>query len=247
MRSPHPARLRRLIAIPAAAIATVLVAALPAAAHVTITPPTAAPGAWDVQLTFRVPNEESNASTVQVQVAFPTDHPIASVLVQPVPGWTAKVDTTTLSTPIHTDDGDISQIVSQITWSGGQIQPGQYGAFTVLFGQLPTTNQVVFKAVQTYSNNDVVRWIDLTQAGQPAPAHPAPVLTLTAANSTAATTTKAANTVGTSATASTSDSTARALGIGGLIVGVLGLAAAAFALTRNGRRDANSGSESPTA
>jgi uncharacterized protein YcnI len=240
-------RRARLVLVPAVATAVVALAALPASAHVTISPDTAAQGGGDVQLTFRVPNEETNASTTQLQVAFPTDHPIASVLVQPMPGWTAKVDTATLSTPIHTDDGDISQVVSQITWSGGSIAPGQYGAFTVLLGQLPSgTSQIAFKSVQTYSNGDVVRWIDLTQAGQPAPDHPAPVLTLTkagASTDTAASSNTAASSGGTTAAAaSTSDSTARGLGIGGLVVGVLGLATAAFALTR--RRGAGDGSPS---
>jgi uncharacterized protein YcnI len=231
-------RRARLVLVPAVAAAVVALTALPASAHVTISPDTATQGGGDVQLIFRVPNEESNASTTQLQVAFPTDHPIASVLVQPVPGWTAKIDNVTLSTPIHTDDGDISQVVSQITWSGGTIAPGQYGAFTVLMGQLPSdTSQIAFKAVQTYSNGDVVRWIDLTQPGQPEPDHPAPVLTLTkAADSTgtaaAASSNTAASGSGTTAAASASDSTARALGIAGLVVGVLGLAAAAFALTR---------------
>lgn len=35
--------------------------------------------------------------------------------------------------------------------------------------------------IATYSNGDVVRWIDVAQPGQPAPDHPAPVLTLTTA------------------------------------------------------------------
>ena len=53
---------------------------------------------------------------------------------------------------------------------------------TVLVGAGPTRpGQVAFKALQTYSNGDVVRWIDVQQPGQPEPDHPAPVLTLTAA------------------------------------------------------------------
>ncbi|HEV2344008.1 MAG TPA: YcnI family protein [Actinocrinis sp.] len=213
MFSLPASRRTRLLAVPAIAAAVVTLAALPASAHVTITPDTATQGGGDVQLTFRVPNEESGASTTQLQVAFPTDHPIASVLVEPIPGWSAKVTDTTLATPIHTDDGDISQVVSQITWSGGSIAPGQYGAFTVLLGQLPSNaSQVVFKAVQTYSNGDVVRWIDLAQPGQPEPDHPAPVLALTKSTETAAvaaTTAAASSSAATPKVASTSDSTAR--------------------------------------
>lgn len=214
----------------AAAAALVLATALPASAHVTITPSTVTAGGSDVQLTFRVPNEESTASTVQVQVAFPTDHPIASVLVQPAPGWTAKIDTTAPATPIHTDDGEISQVVSEVTWSGGQIAPGQYGAFTVLFGQLPDTAQVVFKAVQTYSNGDVVRWIDLPQAGQGAPDHPAPVLALATDPRPVATAAAA------SASAASPNGDGRATAA--LWLGALGLIAGlgALALSLSGRR-----------
>jgi uncharacterized protein YcnI len=247
----HVSRRARLLAVPAVAAAAVALAAVPASAHVTISPQSAAQGGSDLQVTFRVPNEEAKAATTQVEVAFPTDQPIASVLVQPVPGWTAKVDTVTLATPIHTDDGDISQVVSKITWSGGSIAPGQYGAFPVLFGQLPSAgSQVVFKAVQTYSNGDVVRWIDQAQAGQPEPDHPAVVMALTknaeatgAAVAAATTTSSSRGSSSTTAVASSSDSTSRGLGIAGLAVGVLSLAMAAFAITRSRRTSAVGGTE----
>lgn len=214
---------RRLAAVLPLAATAVLALALPASAHVTIDPATTAAGSGDLQLNFRVPCEETTPTT-KVEIAFPTDHPIASVLAQPVPGWTAKITNVTLPTPIHTDDGDITQVVSDITWTGGQIQPGQYQAFPVLLGQLPDgVNQIVFKALQTYAGGDVVRWIDLAQPGQPGPDHPAPVLALTAA----ATTGRSAP-VAQAATKS-SDGTARTLGIAGLAVGAIGLVAAALA------------------
>ena len=54
--------------------------------------------------------------------------------------------------------------------------------FPVFGGPLPkNTNEVTFKAVQTYSNGDVVRWIELPTKGAPAPDHPAPVMRLTKA------------------------------------------------------------------
>ena len=114
-------------------------------------------------------------------MSFPTDHPVASVSVQPVPGWTVKVDTTKLATPITTDDGPVTEAVSAVTWTG-KLDPGQFQQFPVSMGPLPTdTDALVFKAVQTYSNGDVVRWIDPTTPGGPEPEHPAPTLTLTAA------------------------------------------------------------------
>ncbi|CAM5658529.1 Membrane protein OS=Kitasatospora aureofaciens OX=1894 GN=GCM10010502_69840 PE=4 SV=1 [Kitasatospora aureofaciens] len=67
-------------------------------------------------------------------------------------------------------------------WTGGQITPGHFQDFTVDLGALPDgTDKVVFKALQTYSDGTVVRWIEEPQDGQPEPKNPAPVLKLTAA------------------------------------------------------------------
>lgn len=81
------------------AVLTVLAIAGPASAHVTVGPGTTAKGGSDVELTFRVPDEEAQATTIQVEVVFPTDKPITGVLPEPVPGWTVKVDDVTLATP----------------------------------------------------------------------------------------------------------------------------------------------------
>jgi uncharacterized protein YcnI len=224
-----------------AAGAGVLALAVPAFAHVTITPGSAPQGST-AELTFKVPNEESKAVTVELRVQVPTAHPIAQLLVKPVPGWTATVQTVTLPKPIVTDDGSFATAVSEVTWKGGTIQPGQYQDFSVSADPLPSgVGQLVFKAVQTYSNGDVVRWIDLPQAGQPDPEHPAPVLTLTPAGGGADATASAraarpAANAARSGTGSGTDTTALALGAAGLAAGLLGLAAGGAAW-RRGRRD----------
>src|SRR4029078_8679242 len=103
-------------------------------------------GATDGVLPFRVPNEEDSASTDKVQVFLPTDHPVLGVLVSPRDGWSAKVTTTKLKTPVKTDDGTITDAVSEITWTGGRIGAGQFEDFDVAFGQLPDdTGQLAFK------------------------------------------------------------------------------------------------------
>jgi uncharacterized protein YcnI len=232
----------------AGALLAVLAVAGPASAHVTIGPDTTAKGGSDVELTFRVPNEEAQATTTQVEVDFPTDKPITGVLPEPAPGWTVKVDDLTLTTPIKTDDGTVTQVVQRITWSGGQLAPGQYQGFRVMLGHLPDdADSLTFKALQTYSNGDVVRWIDVRQSGQPEPDHPAPVLNLTAAasdgvqsaspsSSATATASAPVSTSGSNSTttpaasAKSSDSTARGLGIAGIVIGVLGLGAGAFGI-----------------
>jgi hypothetical protein len=98
---------------------------------------------------------------------------------------------------------------------------------------------LTFKTLQTYSDGKTVRWIEEASGGQ-APENPAPVLKLTAKSAqdgdSGAPTASAATskTSGSSkSTASSGDSTARGLGIGGLAVGVLGLAAAVFAVLRS--------------
>ncbi|MGB8993773.1 MAG: YcnI family protein [Pseudonocardiaceae bacterium] len=153
-------------------------------AHVTVNPHTAQQGGY-TKVSFRVPNERDDASTTQLEVDLPIDHPIASVQTRALPGWTSTVQKTTLAKPITTDDGQVTEAVSKITWTGGKIPPGSFEEFDVSMGPLPTdTDQLVFKALQTYDNGQVVRWIDTAPAGAPEPDHPAPVLTLTPADST---------------------------------------------------------------
>ncbi|WP_330460770.1 YcnI family protein [Streptomyces sp. NBC_00820] len=229
--------LRRAATLTAVTAAGLLAAAGAASAHVTVHPESYAKGATDGVLTFRVPNEEDTASTGKVQVFLPTDHPVLGVLVHPRDGWKAKVTTTKLKTPVKTDDGTITEAVSEITWTGGKIGAGQYEDFDVAFGQLPEdTGQLTFKTLQTYSDGKVVRWIEEPAAGDDEPENPAPLLKLTAGDGDAA---PAASKNGsdsapkTAAASGASDSTARGIGIAGLVVGALGLAAAAFAIVRS--------------
>jgi uncharacterized protein YcnI len=220
-------------------IALVVGLATPALAHVT-TDPDSAPQGGEITLGFRVPNEEANANTVQVEIDVPTDHPLLGIDVEPLPGWTSKVSQVTLNPPVQTDDGPVSQAVNQIVWtapSDGGIGPGQFQRFSVLVQTLPKdVNQVVFKALQTYSDGTIVRWIDPVTAGKPAPDHPTPILTLTAPSDTTATAKLA--------TKSSVDS-AKTIGVIGIVVGALGLAVAAVAVARRRRPPATAPAAPP--
>lgn len=252
MRFSNTSGPRRTAVVASAALATLIAAATAASAHVTVTPDTAAQGEYRT-VSFHVPDEEASAITTSVEVDLPADTPIASVSVRATPGWTIDTTTSPLATPMQTDDGPVTSAVTKIVWSGGTIAPGQFQAFDVSLGPLPTASQIVFKTLQTYSDGSVVRWIDVPRAGQPEPGHPAPVLHLTAPGvspsaTTPSTSTSVATATAVAATAdpASSDGTARALGAGGLAVGVLGLATAVFALRRKstGSRSASS-SNSP--
>ncbi len=110
-----------------------------ASAHVTVNAVGATQGGYTV-LTFRVPTESATASTTKLKVQLPTDHPIASVSVQPHAGWSYKVTTSKLATPITTDDGQLTEAVSEIDWaadSDAAIKPGEFDQFNVSAGPLP--------------------------------------------------------------------------------------------------------------
>ncbi|MGW3667715.1 YcnI family copper-binding membrane protein [Streptomyces sp. NPDC005141] len=241
--SPMSTTLRRTGTLATLTTVGVLAAAGAAFAHVTVHPESYAEGATDGVLSFRVPNEEDTASTTKVQVFLPTDHPVLGVLVTPQAGWTAKVTTIKLKKPIKTDDGTITDAVSEITWTGGRIRHGEFQDFDVAFGQLPDdTDQLSFKTLQTYSDGNVVRWIEESKKGGEEPESPAPVLALTAkgaaeesadgASGSDAASSSSSEGKESNASDKSSDSTARALGTAGLVVGVLGLTAAGFAVVR---------------
>jgi uncharacterized protein len=148
--------------------------ALPAAAqaHVTLQPNTAQAGAYTV-LDVRVPNERDKASTVKVDVQFPDG--FAAVSYQPMSGWKVKVVKKKLATPIQTDDGPITEGISRMIWTGsrkglGKVAPGQFMDFPISV-KIPgkAGDVLTFKALQTYSNGEVVRWIGPPNADEPAP------------------------------------------------------------------------------
>jgi uncharacterized protein YcnI len=219
-RSGSLRALRRAIILGVATTGAVLLFAGPALAHITISP-SSVPAGSTVVLTLHVPNEETNADTVKLDVQIPTAHPIAQLLVQPVPGWSVSVRSIRLAKPLVTGDGSFSQAVSEVIWSGGKILPGQFQDFSISADPMPVgISQLPLKAIQTYSNGDIVRWIDLPQPGLPAPAHPAPVITLTTGTATTPART-AGHATAAAPAASGSDGLTRALAVAGLLVGLL--------------------------
>jgi periplasmic copper chaperone A len=156
-----------------AAATAVAALAVPAAAqaHVTLQPNQAPAGAFTV-LDVRVPTERDNASTARVDVQFPNG--FASVSYQAVPGWRVRVIKKKLATPIQTDDGPITEGVSRMVWTRtsrpGGIKPNQFVDFPISV-QIPgkAGDKLTFKALQTYSNGEIVRWIGAAGSDTPAP------------------------------------------------------------------------------
>ncbi|MET9928817.1 MULTISPECIES: YcnI family protein [unclassified Streptomyces] len=231
------------------AASTVLLLAGPAAAHVSVQAQGEAAKGGYATLNFKVPNERDQASTVKVEVNFPADHPLSSVTPEAVPGWKIAITKGKLDKPLEVHGKKITEAVTKVTWTadGSKIAPGYFQQFPVSVGQLPEdADQLVFKAIQTYDNKEVVRWIEEPKARGEEPDSPAPVLALSAATddyhggggadeagddhaADDKATDKAASSEGDTkethaASSSSSDTTARTLGIIGILVGIAGVA-----------------------
>lgn len=174
----------RVAVVGALAGTAVLPLSCPALAHVSVQPEGEATKGDYAVVNFKVPNERDNASTTKVEVIFPTAHPLASVMPQAVDGWDIEVTRSKPDKPLEVHGRKITEAVSKVTWTadGKGVQPGYFQKFPVSVGALPEdADELVFKALQTYSNKEVVRWIEVPQEGRQEPEHPAPVLELSAA------------------------------------------------------------------
>jgi len=240
--------LTRALGVAAAALVAL---ALMASAHVTVNPGEVEKGSF-ARLTFRVPNERDDAGTTSLEVNLPEDQAFTSVRVRPLQGWTAQMTMRTLDQPIDNNGEQITEVVSKITWTGGTINPGEFQEFDVSIGRMPEdVDSLAFPSIQTYSSGEVVRWIDPVVEGQEEPEHPAPTLKLidpapesgTAAPEEADNSGEDTATVPVGETASQDDvDSANTLATIGLVVGVLGLAVAVFALVRSRRSSGGTGS-----
>ncbi|WP_413808484.1 YcnI family protein [Streptomyces sp. OE57] len=233
-------RLRRLPVLGAlTAGGLVLLTAGPAFAHVSVQPGQAEKGGYST-INFKVPNERDDSSTVKLEVTLPADHPLASVMPQPVPGWDVKVTKSKLPKPMEMHGEKITEAVTKVTWTGGKIEPGMFQQFPLSVGQLPDdADQLAFKALQTYDDKEVVRWIEEPKEGAAEPENPAPVLKLVApaegadgdGAAAASGQKKDSEKAGAENSASKdasddedgSDTTARVLGIAGIVIGAAGV------------------------
>jgi periplasmic copper chaperone A len=160
--------------------AAALTAPAAARAHVTLQPSEAPAGDF-TRLDVRVPNERDDASTTKIEVKFPAGFEFVST--QPIPGWTAKTTKAKLAKPVTNDEGEkVTERIDTITWTGdgqqGKIGPGQFQDFGLSLATPDKPGQALtFKALQTYSNGEIVRWI-----GAPDAEEPAPQVTLTASD-----------------------------------------------------------------
>jgi uncharacterized protein YcnI len=251
MRRSLPGFRRAPVGLGAVAVAVVglLLLAAPASAHVSVTPSQATQGE-SARVDFRVPNESDTATTVEVAVHFPEDAPVPSVSVGKVPGWSAEVAYRELPEPVQGSHGEqITEAVESITWTAddpaAEIGLGEFVEFPVGLGRLPAVDRLFFPTLQTYSDGEIVRWIDVPQ-GDVEPESPAPSLTLAAASDTPVTDPNGSAGQGDSAGGEQESSASGPgsggsdagmwLGLAALAVGLAGLALGGMAFTRTRNR-----------
>lgn len=151
-----------------------------AQAHISLHPNTIPAGAF-ATLDVRVPGEQEGAYVKKMDVLFPPG--FTGVDYENVPGWSAKIVETKLATPISEGGETIDTEVSQIiwTWTGplGKVNNGQFINFPLSLA-IPANaagKALEFRTVQTYSNGQIVHWIDPSLTAE----HPAPRINVTAA------------------------------------------------------------------
>ena len=118
---------------------------------------------------------------MRLEVTFPTENPIPFVSVEPCPAGRCDVERTTLDQPISGEGEDITEVVSKITWSGGEIAPGSSSGSPSRWARCPRTPTASSsRPCRSYADGEEVRWIDPIPASGEEPESPAPTLTLTA-------------------------------------------------------------------
>lgn len=173
MYTSNIAVMKKKLAIVALGAAVSLTTPLAAGAHVSVSPAEATHGGH-ATLTFKVPNEKSNASTTKVEINVPKDAGVTSIKVSGDTDWSYTVE----KTPAQ---GTTPPVVTKVTFAAGgedPIAPDQFREFKMSLGPLPATGEkILFPALQTYSDGEVVSWIEPPDDVNK-PEHPAPFVKL---------------------------------------------------------------------
>jgi uncharacterized protein len=237
--------------VAAVLVAGALVVPASAQAHISLHPNTIPAGAF-ATLDVRVPGEQESAYVKKVDVLFPAG--FTGVDYEDVPGWSTKVIEAKLATPIKEDGETIDTEVSQIvwTWAGppGKVDNGQFINFPLSLA-IPddaTGKSLEFRTVQTYSNGQVVHWIEPSLSAE----HPSPRINVTAKGGVIediagdeagpapgqTPASQSASAPAPAAAKASNGDASKGLGIAAVILGALGLIAGLAALAASRRKAA---------
>ena len=148
-------RTSRLLALTSVAILG-LVAVASASAHARMSPSVSV--ANELQLySLAIPTEKANAYTKEIELTLPKGFSIDSFV--PSPGW-KRVE--------HSSGSGNSAVITQVTWTGGQVPTGEDSLFQFL-AQPSAAGTYTFHVLQTYSDGSIVDWSGPESSGAPAP------------------------------------------------------------------------------
>ena len=228
----------RLLVVPAAAGLITLGLAGPAGAHVTVTPENTSAGSFTV-VTMGVPHGCDGSATTKVAIQIPED--ILAVTPSRNPYYDVVKKIEKLPEPVTDAHGnEVTERVASVEYTAKTPLPdGERDAFELSL-QLPEKagEVLAFPAVQTCAKGETA-WTEVPTGDQDAEEleHPAPAFEITGADD------EGAEDEARSSAASTSDaepdddnSTGTTLGILGVVLGALGLAAGGTALVLVRRR-----------
>ena len=147
-------------------------------AHASITPKNAADGAT-VKVAIAIPHGCDGAPTDKVTVAIPEG--FVSAKPQVKAGWQITVDKADYAKSYEVHGEPVTNGAVSVTWSGGSVPDDQFDEF-VLQGSVSSEAPLAFVTTQ-YCGSASVVWNEMAAEGQSPHAlkHPAPVLTVTAA------------------------------------------------------------------
>jgi len=141
-------------------LATVLLIARPAYAHVTLEGRQATIGTW-YKAVFAVPHGCAGSATTKVRVQIPDG--VIDVKPMPKPGWNVEVVKGKYAAPYDFHGGKVSEGAKEVVWSGGKLLDDNYDEFvisTYLTATLKPDTVLYFPTVQECEQG-VSRWIDI--------------------------------------------------------------------------------------
>jgi periplasmic copper chaperone A len=181
-RTPPPL-IGRLLAASGLAAGLLALSAAAASAHVDPDPAQVTGG---VRTTIGFTIEHGCEGSPTVDLSFEIPAGVNDVVAQPVPGWSASVES------------------GVARWTGGSLPDDTEGTFSLELTPPVAAGKLVFPLVQRCTSGQL-DWIEETVEGQPEPEHPAPVVEVS--QGTATTTPPATDTPSTATTAPSTAST----------------------------------------
>jgi uncharacterized protein YcnI len=216
---------------------------LSASAHVSVKPDATAAGSYTV-LTFSVPHGCDGSATTAITIDVPEQ--ILSVTPTVNPNWNVTKTMAPLDTPTTNSHGaPVAERVGQVVYTAKTPLADGYRDTLALSLQLPADaagQTLDFPVLQSCEVGET-NWNEIPAAGadEDSVEHPAPSVTVTDAVATEAdgdpiasgTTEASADDAKASTNSQTTDVLARIFGIGGLAVGVVGVAIAVVTARRS--------------